>query len=80
RTSREQVRTAADALQRVGVRTLGTVFSMAPVPKSKAYGAYGTYGDAQHEDSASSRRMPPPRPSRARPRDGVALSYLAGEK
>ncbi|WP_327354639.1 polysaccharide biosynthesis tyrosine autokinase [Streptomyces sp. NBC_01304] len=82
-TSREQVRTAASALSTVGVRTLGTVFSMAPAPKSKGYGAYGGYGDPRPEDASddtSSRRMPPPRPSRSRPRDGVALSYLAGEK
>ncbi|MEU1599745.1 polysaccharide biosynthesis tyrosine autokinase [Streptomyces sp. NPDC005708] len=50
KTSRDQVRTAAQSLERVGVRVLGTVFSMAPVPKGGRYGygrygAYGRYGE-----------------------------------
>ncbi|MFE9092954.1 polysaccharide biosynthesis tyrosine autokinase [Streptomyces sp. NPDC007264] len=44
KTSREQVRHAAESLERVGVRVLGTVFSMAPIPKGGRYGAYGAYG------------------------------------
>ena len=43
KTSRDQVRAAAESLERVGVRVLGTVFSMAPVSKQGRYGAYG-YG------------------------------------
>ena len=77
KTSRDQVRTAAEALQAVGVRTLGTVFSMAPAGKVKAYGAYGGYGEPLPTETTR-RRMPPPRSTR--PRDGVALSYLAGDK
>ncbi|MEU6365282.1 polysaccharide biosynthesis tyrosine autokinase [Streptomyces sp. NPDC046931] len=45
KTSREQVRTAAESLARVGVRVLGTVFNMAPAPKGDRYGAYGRYGE-----------------------------------
>ncbi|MEV6742071.1 polysaccharide biosynthesis tyrosine autokinase [Streptomyces sp. NPDC051104] len=44
KTRRDQVRTASESLERVGVRVLGTVFSMAPVPKSGRYGRYGHYG------------------------------------
>ncbi|MGW0884287.1 polysaccharide biosynthesis tyrosine autokinase [Streptomyces sp. NPDC002671] len=44
KTRREQVRTAAESLERVGVRVLGTVFSMTPVPKGSRYGQYGYYG------------------------------------
>ncbi|MFJ8360410.1 polysaccharide biosynthesis tyrosine autokinase [Streptomyces sp. NPDC093984] len=44
KTSRDQVRTAAESLERVGVRVLGTVFSMAPVSKGGRYGGYGAYG------------------------------------
>jgi capsular exopolysaccharide synthesis family protein len=44
RTNRDQVRTAAESLERVGARVLGTVFSMAPVPKGGRYGRYGAYG------------------------------------
>ncbi|MDL5206284.1 polysaccharide biosynthesis tyrosine autokinase [Streptomyces sp. ALI-76-A] len=44
RTNRDQVRTAAESLERVGARVLGTVFSMAPVPKGGCYGRYGAYG------------------------------------
>ncbi|MGR6971727.1 polysaccharide biosynthesis tyrosine autokinase [Streptomyces cynarae] len=47
KTSRDQVRAAAESLERVGVRILGTVFSMAPVPKGARYGTYGygSYGE-----------------------------------
>ncbi|MER8225306.1 polysaccharide biosynthesis tyrosine autokinase [Streptomyces sp. NPDC094143] len=44
RTNRDQVRTARESLERVGARVLGTVFSMAPVPKGGCYGSYGAYG------------------------------------
>jgi capsular exopolysaccharide synthesis family protein len=44
KTSRDQVRVATEALERVGVRVLGTVFSMAPVSKGGRYGGYGAYG------------------------------------
>ncbi|MFF7892628.1 polysaccharide biosynthesis tyrosine autokinase [Streptomyces sp. NPDC007907] len=44
KTNRDQVRTASESLDRVGVRVLGTVFSMAPVPKGGRYGRYGAYG------------------------------------
>ncbi|TFV32579.1 tyrosine-protein kinase family protein [Streptomyces sp. T1317-0309] len=39
KTSRDQVRTAAESLDRVGVHVLGTVFSMAPIPRRASYGA-----------------------------------------
>ncbi|WP_225837936.1 polysaccharide biosynthesis tyrosine autokinase [Streptomyces sp. NK08204] len=45
KTSRDQVRTAAASLERVGVRILGTVFSMAPAPKGDLYGTYGRYSE-----------------------------------
>ncbi|MFI2432274.1 polysaccharide biosynthesis tyrosine autokinase [Streptomyces sp. NPDC018693] len=45
KTNRDQVRTAADALERVGGHILGTVFNMAPAPKGDRYGAYGEYGE-----------------------------------
>ncbi|MFF4961607.1 polysaccharide biosynthesis tyrosine autokinase [Streptomyces sp. NPDC001222] len=45
RTRREQVRLAAESLERVGVRVLGTVFNMDPAPKGDQYGAYGRYGE-----------------------------------
>ncbi|MHB9863782.1 tyrosine-protein kinase domain-containing protein [Streptomyces sp. YIM S03343] len=54
-TRREQIRTAAQSLDQVGVRVLGTVFSMAPLPKGDPYGAYGQYGE-----------LPAPRPSAQR--------------
>ncbi|MER5508871.1 polysaccharide biosynthesis tyrosine autokinase [Streptomyces sp. NPDC002766] len=44
KTNRDQVRTAKESLERVGARVLGTVFSMAPVPKGGRYGRYGAYG------------------------------------
>ncbi|MET8948700.1 polysaccharide biosynthesis tyrosine autokinase [Streptomyces sp. NPDC004542] len=51
RTKRDRVRTAAESLERVGVRPLGTVFSMAPVPKGGGY---------DHRDYGE---LPAPRPS-----------------
>ncbi|MEV0182394.1 polysaccharide biosynthesis tyrosine autokinase [Streptomyces sp. NPDC050625] len=45
KTSRDQVRSAAESLDRLGVRVLGTVFNMAPVPRGDRYGAYGPYGE-----------------------------------
>ncbi|MET8631791.1 polysaccharide biosynthesis tyrosine autokinase [Streptomyces sp. NPDC004096] len=44
KTGRDQVRTASESLDRVGVHVLGTVFSMAPVPKGGRYGGAGAYG------------------------------------
>ncbi|MGW0771605.1 polysaccharide biosynthesis tyrosine autokinase [Streptomyces sp. NPDC002676] len=63
KTSRDQVRTAAASLDRVGVRILGTVFSMAPVPKGNHYGRYGQYG--QYGE------LPPPRASASRGKAGA---------
>ena len=57
KTSREQVRTATESLERVGVRILGTVFSMAPVTKGGRYGRYGTYGYGSYGE------LPAPRAS-----------------
>ncbi|MER5178816.1 polysaccharide biosynthesis tyrosine autokinase [Streptomyces sp. NPDC002896] len=69
KTGREQVRTAAESLNQVGVRTLGTVFSMAPLTKGKGYG-YGNYGD-----------LPAPRPAGRRKESAEpALTHLAGDK
>ncbi|MFF5013617.1 polysaccharide biosynthesis tyrosine autokinase [Streptomyces sp. NPDC001165] len=45
KTSREQVRSAGESLDRLGVHVLGTVFNMAPVPRGDRYGAYGPYGE-----------------------------------
>ncbi|MFF3512504.1 polysaccharide biosynthesis tyrosine autokinase [Streptomyces sp. NPDC002573] len=45
RTSRDQIRLAAESLERVGVRALGTVFNMAPAPKGDRYSDYGRYGE-----------------------------------
>ncbi|MGW9024076.1 polysaccharide biosynthesis tyrosine autokinase [Streptomyces sp. NPDC055722] len=75
KTSREQVRTAAESLERVGARVLGTVFSMAPVPKAGryGYGHYGAYG--QHGEL--------PAPRTAAPREEAAASAATrrtGEK
>jgi non-specific protein-tyrosine kinase len=39
-TRRDQVRTATESLERVGVRVLGTVFNMAPSLRSERYGPY----------------------------------------
>ncbi|MFA3842779.1 polysaccharide biosynthesis tyrosine autokinase [Streptomyces aureus] len=68
KTSREQVRTAADSLDRVNVRVLGTVFNMAPVPRGNRYGTYGSYGE-----------LPAPRVSDPR-KEPAAATHLAGEK
>ncbi|WP_187645418.1 polysaccharide biosynthesis tyrosine autokinase [Streptomyces sp. TRM49041] len=69
KTNRDQVRTATESLERVGVRVLGTVFSMAPLPKGGRcgrYGAYGQYGElpaprtsATREEEAASAATPP---------------------
>ncbi|MET8451257.1 polysaccharide biosynthesis tyrosine autokinase [Streptomyces sp. NPDC005209] len=70
KTSRDQVRTAAESLNRVGVRVLGTVFNMAPVPRGNRYGSYGSYGE-----------LPAPRVSERREEtDAAAAGQLAGEK
>ncbi|WP_330339898.1 polysaccharide biosynthesis tyrosine autokinase [Streptomyces sp. NBC_00557] len=61
RTSRDQVRAAAASLDRVGVRVLGTVFSMAPAPKGDRYSAYGPYGE-----------LPAPRVSAAQEKAGAS--------
>lgn len=66
KTNRDQVRTAKESLERVGVRLLGTVFSMAPVPKGGRYGRYGAYG--QYGE------LPAPRTSAAR--EGSAASAV----
>ncbi|MFF4137891.1 polysaccharide biosynthesis tyrosine autokinase [Streptomyces mirabilis] len=68
KTSREQVRTAAESLDRVGVRVLGTVFNMAPVPRGDRYGTYGSYGE-----------LPAPRVADRRT-EAAATTRLAGEK
>ncbi|MER6071481.1 polysaccharide biosynthesis tyrosine autokinase [Streptomyces sp. NPDC001817] len=52
RTGRDQIRGAAESLSRIGVRVLGTVFSMSSALKGKGYG-YG-YGAAE---------VPEPRPA-----------------
>ncbi|MEV1068830.1 polysaccharide biosynthesis tyrosine autokinase [Streptomyces sp. NPDC050263] len=67
KTSRDQVRTATDALERVGGRMLGTVFNMAVPPKGDHYGTYGAYGE-----------LPAPRLSAHQKEATVA--DLAGEK
>ncbi|MGV9562672.1 polysaccharide biosynthesis tyrosine autokinase [Streptomyces sp. NPDC003480] len=64
RTSRDQVRSAAESLERVGVRVLGTVFNMDPAPKGDSYSAYGRYGE-----------LPAPRGSD--PRGGAGVPPLA---
>jgi non-specific protein-tyrosine kinase len=65
KTPRDRVRAAAEALHTVGVRTLGTVFSMSPMPRYAAYGY--DYGD-----SSAAWRTPAPAPPR--PRTGSVLS------
>ncbi|MFF7977804.1 polysaccharide biosynthesis tyrosine autokinase [Streptomyces sp. NPDC007901] len=60
KTTRDQVRSATQSLERVGVRVLGTVFSMAPTPKGGRYGRYGVYGYGPH------RELPAPRASAPR--------------
>lgn len=71
KTSRDQVRTAAESLERVGVRVLGTVFSMAPVPRGTRYGRYGAYG--------SYGELPAPRVADRR-KETAAATRPAGEK
>ncbi|GAA1358175.1 polysaccharide biosynthesis tyrosine autokinase [Streptomyces beijiangensis] len=56
KTPRDRVVAAAEALRTVGGRTLGTVYSMAPLTKRAGYG-YG-YGDP----SAGQQLAAPPRP------------------
>ncbi|AVH58695.1 MULTISPECIES: polysaccharide biosynthesis tyrosine autokinase [Streptomyces] len=68
KTSREQVRTAAESLDRVSVRVLGTVFNMAPVHRGNRYGTYGSYGE-----------LPAPRVSHPR-KEAAAATPLADEK
>jgi non-specific protein-tyrosine kinase len=43
-TTREQVRQAADALQQVNARLLGTVLNFAPQRKRRGYGSKYDYG------------------------------------
>ncbi|MGW1024970.1 polysaccharide biosynthesis tyrosine autokinase [Streptomyces sp. NPDC002577] len=70
KTSRDQIRTAAASLSQVGVRTLGSVFSMAPLSKGKGYGyGYGSYGE-----------LPSPRPGKRKEGAEPALTHLAGDK
>jgi len=77
KTSREQVRTAAESMDRVGVRVLGTVFNMAPVPRGDSYGAYGSYGELPAPRVADPRkRVADPRKEAA----AAAAKHLAGEK
>ena len=68
KTNRQQVRTAAQSLDRVSVRVLGTVFNMAPVPRSDRYGTYGSYGE-----------LPTPRVSDLQ-KEAAAATRLAGGK
>ena len=68
KTRREQVRTAAESLDRVSVRVLGTVFNMAPVPRGDRYGTYGSYGE-----------LPAPRVADRR-KEAAAATRPAGEK
>lgn len=70
KTSRDQVRTAAESLNRVGVRVLGTVFNMAPVPDGGRYSSYGQYGELPAP------RMSDPRKTAAVP----AATHPAGER
>ncbi|MFC8258180.1 polysaccharide biosynthesis tyrosine autokinase [Streptomyces sp. NPDC057291] len=69
KTSRDQIRTATESLDCVGVRVLGTVFSMAPVPKGGRYGTYGSYGE-----------LPAPRASALQEAVMPAGTRRAGEK
>ncbi|MBC2906877.1 polysaccharide biosynthesis tyrosine autokinase [Streptomyces cupreus] len=67
KTNHDQVRTAVEALDRVGGRVLGTVFNMTVPPKGDRYGMYGAYGE-----------LPAPRLSAQQKEAGVA--DLAAEK
>jgi non-specific protein-tyrosine kinase len=61
KTGRDQVRTAAEALERVGSRILGTVFNMAATSQSDCYGSYTAYDE-----------LPAPRVS-VHPKEGAVL-------
>ncbi|GHK04219.1 chromosome partitioning protein [Streptomyces sp. Y2F8-2] len=81
RTSRDQVRAAAESLERVGVRVLGTVFSMAPVPMGGHYGSYGSYSALSTAGHDGQGELPAPRASV--PRRGVpapAGTRVPGER
>ncbi|MEU9173134.1 polysaccharide biosynthesis tyrosine autokinase [Streptomyces sp. NPDC048420] len=67
KTNRDQVRTAVEALDRVGGRVLGTVFNMAAAPKGDQYDTYGEYGE-----------LPSPRISA--PKGAASPMDLVGEK
>ncbi|MFF4039575.1 polysaccharide biosynthesis tyrosine autokinase [Streptomyces sp. NPDC001816] len=70
KTSREQVRSAGESLDRLGVHVLGTVFNMAPVPRGDRYGAYGPYGE-----------LPAPRVSDRKEEAAAAVAtHVTGEK
>ncbi|WP_171107241.1 MULTISPECIES: polysaccharide biosynthesis tyrosine autokinase [Streptomyces] len=70
RTRRDQVRSSVESLDRVGVRVLGTIFSMAPVRKGESYGAYTGYGD-----------LPAPRASAAKKEAaGPTVTRRVGEQ
>ena len=73
KTSRDQVRTATESLERVGVRVLGTVFSMAPPSKGGRYGRYGAYGQYGELPAprASASREGPAAAAVAHPADGT---------
>ncbi|WP_338780297.1 polysaccharide biosynthesis tyrosine autokinase [Streptomyces sp. DG1A-41] len=68
KTSRDQVRASVEALERVGSRALGTVFSMAAAPKGAGYDTYRGYGE-----------LPAPRMSAHLDESG-APAATAGEK
>jgi non-specific protein-tyrosine kinase len=65
KTPRDRVRAAAEALHTLGVRTLGTVFSMSRMPKYAAY-EYGYGGPSTAGQT--------PAPAPPRPRTGSVLS------
>ncbi|MEV3853948.1 polysaccharide biosynthesis tyrosine autokinase [Streptomyces sp. NPDC050095] len=69
KTSRDEVTASAGSLRTVGARLIGTVFSMAPVPRGGGYGGYGSYGE-----------LPAPRPGVLRSPARPVMSYLAGDK
>jgi capsular exopolysaccharide synthesis family protein len=70
-TGRDQIRSAADSLNRTGVRVLGTVFSMVAAFKGKGYGYGYGYGA----------ELPVPRASAGREGPAEAAAQpVAGEK
>ncbi|MGW4541852.1 polysaccharide biosynthesis tyrosine autokinase [Streptomyces chartreusis] len=70
-TGRDQIRSAADSLNRTGVRVLGTVFSMVAAFKGKGYGYGYGYGA----------ELPVPRPAAGQEEPaGAASQPVAGEK